>query len=215
MVLTTCGEDWESRMSEDSPSMFGECSAGNPQIGGLAVPPESSSCRGIRMSVAGSGIACVASLFVVLIAMVPAARAAEIPAALTGAWELDVSKSDELPEDSIVFDSAPASVLARDRWKVLGAETLRIDGESDAIGIQYDGSHYDDVMLGELETGGWTVQASVARRDRLVVRSRRAGVTGVERYSVTESGNLLKIRISIKGLAELVAVTRTFRRVAE
>lgn len=140
-----------------------------------------------------------------------ASEALRFPAALEGEWELVPESSDEVPTSSVLFDSDPESVLARDRWRILTAKRVRFDAGEEAIGMHYNDTHYVDVILGRVEFGGWKVNASV-RSNRLVVRSSRAGVRGKETIELKSDGSTIEIKVFIDGLRKTLSATRTFRR---
>ena len=153
----------------------------------------------------------LAVVSVVLVCVGAVAEPNDFPSALNGEWDLIPESSDEVPKSSDFFSSAPESVIARDRWKILTATKVRFDADEEAIGVHYDDAHYDDIILGRTDLAGWKIHVSV-RSKRLVVHSSKAGVTGKEVIELKSDGDILEVRVTIGGLTQTLSATRRFRR---
>ena len=126
-----------------------------------------------------------------------AAPSGEVP--LTGAWVVDSAASDDVGSamrpDAKVGDRrrrmSTAAEIQRIRrgsglayvahdFQVLDAERMRIELDSDSMGVQHFPGVYRDVTWGTRERGIWTVQAGWDN-DVLVVASQTRGIEVLER----------------------------------
>ena len=156
-----------------------------------------------------------------------AAPSGEVP--LTGAWVVDSAASDDVGSamrpDAKVGDRrrrmSTAAEIQRIRrgsglayvahdFQVLDAERMRIELDSDSMGVQHFPGVYRDVTWGTRERGIWTVQAGWDN-DVLVVASKTRGIDVLERYQLQGSSRLV-VSVDIKADGNVRSINRLFRR---
>ncbi len=143
---------------------------------------------------------------------------------LSGEWVLDETTSDapldleaiRLREDRDVVrgrqtDAAASAAFVVQDFPVLSAKRLRIEQSADSFGIRYDDAIYRDVSWGLRERDFWQVRAGW-EEGALVVRSRRGEVKGMERFTLSEAHNRLRVAVRVDTAAEDVRAVRFFRR---
>ena len=156
-----------------------------------------------------------------------AAPSGEVP--LTGAWVVDSAASDDVGSamrpDAKVGDRrrrmSTAAEIQRIRrgsglayvahdFQVLDAERMRIELDSDSMGVQHFPGVYRDVTWGTRERGIWTVKAGWDN-DVLVVASKTRGIDVLERYQLQGSTRLV-VSVDIKADGNVRSINRLFRR---
>jgi hypothetical protein len=95
-------------------------------------------------------------------------------------------------------------------FQVLDAKRMRIELDSDSMGIQHYPGIYRDVTWGIRERGIWKVQAGWDN-DVLVVASKTRGINVLERYQLQGRSRLL-VSLDIEADGNVRSISRSFQR---
>ena len=145
---------------------------------------------------------------------------------MSGQWVLDATISDQAPDVDAIREredrelvrgkGKPASAaesaahMVQD-FPVLEATRLRIEQDSDSMGVYYDEQTYRDVSWGDRVRDLWAVSAGWTD-GALIVRSTRGGIRGEEVFTLTNGGALLRVGVSVHVAGEHFRVARVYRR---
>jgi hypothetical protein len=156
-----------------------------------------------------------------------AAPSRDVP--LTGTWVVDSAASDDVgsamrpdakfgdrrqrmstaAEIQRIRRGSGLAYVAHD-FQVLDAKRMRIELDSDSMGIQHYPGIYRDVTWGIRERGIWKVQAGWDN-DVLVVASKTRGINVLERYQLQGRSRLL-VSLDIEADGNVRSISRSFQR---
>ena len=148
---------------------------------------------------------------------------------LTGTWVVDSAASDDVGSamrpDAKFADRrrqmSTAAEIQRIRrgsglayvahdFQVLDAKRMRIELDSDSMGIQHYPGIYRDISWGTRERGIWQVQAGWDD-DVLVVASKTRGINVLERYQL-QGPTRLVVSLDIEADGNVRSINRSFLR---
>ena len=143
---------------------------------------------------------------------------------LTGIWVLDESRSDVPPDTSEASkreraasirgkssNSAASIYFASQDFPVISSERLKIEQDSDSIGILYGPGKHRDLIWGLQEKAAWEIDAGWENA-KLIVKSSLSHTRGEEAYSLKPNNDTLVVDVRIRAGNDYESFTRTFVR---
>jgi hypothetical protein len=141
---------------------------------------------------------------------------------LTGSWVLDEGLSDVTPDVSQIQKSeqrraisgkqsdpsGSATFIVHD-FPVVAAEKMRIEQDSDSMGIQYDDAPYADYKWGRQLRNRWRIEVGW-NGEALLISKTRGSVRGSETYTLY--GNVLSVRVHVNTASERIVLNRVYTR---
>lgn len=133
-----------------------------------------------------------------------------------------VDASDPAPDVDAIWDTErQASVEGRRRdptasaifieqdFPVVKSRFIEIAQDDNFIGIQYEDTPYVDLNLGEQVRAGWLVDVSWSGQSLIIDKSREA-IQGTEKFTLTETGSRLEVKVSVTANRERIRLKRVF-----
>lgn len=151
---------------------------------------------------------------------------------LSGRWQLVEELSDAAPSARQMMEQVGADEIRRQPsrraqmaringavfafvaqdFPVLQARSLRIEQNSDSMGIDYEPGTYRDVSWGYRERGLWEVYAGWDEQGALVIDSRSSEIRGVEQHVLRADG-LLEINVVVNSDQRDLSLRRVYARI--
>ena len=141
---------------------------------------------------------------------------------LSGEWALDEEASDASFDLTEIWDSEERAIFSGDRvdptdsatfivhdFPVVVSETIHIEQDSDSMGIRYDDAPYEDYKWGKNVRDGWRLDIGWDGQS-LVVSKRRDSVKGSEFFSLSDSGEVLRVRVRVQSKDDSYAFHRVY-----
>lgn len=150
----------------------------------------------------------------------------EIPQSfdLTGSWMLDEDSSDLTPDLSKIRKSEQRAVITGRQsdptnsstfivhdFPVVASRTMRIEQDSDSMGIQFEDAPYADFKWGRQMRNGWRIEVGWNGESLLITKTRDS-VRGSETYTLNSEGNVLSVKVRVVTSADRLVLDRIYLR---
>lgn len=141
---------------------------------------------------------------------------------LTGTWNLVVEASDPAPDVDAIWDTerqaavegrrsdpTASAIFIEQDFPVVKSSFIEIAQADNFIGFQYEDTPYIDLNWGRQVTDGWRIHVGWIGQSLVINKSREA-IQGVEKLSLTESGDRLEIKVEVTTSRKNFSLKRVF-----
>ncbi|MXW06824.1 MAG: hypothetical protein F4Z87_01630 [Gammaproteobacteria bacterium] len=141
---------------------------------------------------------------------------------LTGRWNLVVDASDPAPDVDKIWDTeqqasvegrrsdpAASAIFIEQDFPVVKSSFIEIAQDENFIGLQYEDTPYVDLKWGIQVRDGWYLEVGWIGQALIISKTREA-IQGVEKLSLTESGDRLEIKVEVTANREKFSLKRVY-----
>lgn len=141
---------------------------------------------------------------------------------LSGRWNLVVDASDPAPDVDAIWDterqasvegqrSDPTSsaIFIEQDFPVVKSSFIEIAQDEKFIGLQYEDTPFIDLNWGRQIRDGWFVDVGWIGRS-LIIAKKREAIQGMEKLTLTESGERLEITVKVTANREKFSLKRVY-----
>ena len=141
---------------------------------------------------------------------------------LTGRWNLVLDASDPAPDVDKLWnterqasvegrgnDPTASAIFIEQDFPVVKSNFIEIAQDDNFIGIQYEDTPYIDLKWGQQVRDAWLIDVGWIGQSLIISKSREA-IQGVERITLTESGNRLEIKVQVTANRKKISLKRVY-----
>ena len=141
---------------------------------------------------------------------------------LTGRWSLVVEASDPAPDVDEIWDTerqasvegrrsdpAASAIFIEQDFPVVKSSFIEIAQDDNFIGFQYEDTPYVDLNWGRQVRDGWLLDVGWIGQS-LIINKTREAIQGVEKLTLSESGDRLEIKVEVIANREKFSLKRVY-----
>ena len=141
---------------------------------------------------------------------------------LSGRWNLVVDASDPTPDVDKIWDTerqasvegrrsdpAASAIFIVQDFPVVKSSFIEIAQDDNFIGLQYEDTPHVDLNWGLQVRDGWQLEVGW-KGQSLIISKEREAIQGVEKLSLTESGDRLEIKVEVVANREKFSLKRVY-----
>ncbi|MYF03220.1 MAG: hypothetical protein F4227_09715 [Gammaproteobacteria bacterium] len=146
---------------------------------------------------------------------------------LTGRWNLVVDASDPAPDVDKIWDTerqasvegrrsdpTASAIYIEQDFPVVKSSFIEIAQDDNFIGLQYEDTPHVDLNWGIQVRDGWRMEVGWIGQ-ALIISKARESIQGVEKLSLTESGDRLEIKVEVTANRKKFSLKRVYDKEKE
>lgn len=141
---------------------------------------------------------------------------------LSGRWNLVVDASDPAPDVDAIWDTerqasvegqrsdpTASAIFIEQDFPVVKSSFIEIAQDEKFIGLQYEDTPFIDLNWGRQVRDGWFLDVGWIGQS-LIIAKKREAIQGIEKLTLTESGERLEITVKVIANREKFSLTRVY-----
>ena len=146
---------------------------------------------------------------------------------LSGRWNLVVDASDPAPDVDKIWDTerqasvegrrsdpTASAIFIEQDFPVVKSSFIEIAQDDNFIGLQYEDTPHVDLNWGVQLRDGWYTEVGWIGQSLIISKTREA-IQGVEKLSLTESGDRLEVKVEVTANREKFSLKRVYDKEKE